>query len=324
MLTELALAAISAGTVKFLIWAAAAVIGIGILFWIVSGIVASSIVYKIIFVKVDKDKWGRAPSSSDADQIEMYDEGMLWAEENKEFMKPVSISNDGLKLCGEFYDFGFDKAVIFLPGRSESLHYGYYFVSMYRECGFNVLLIDPRAHGWSEGKYNTMGWSEGSDNAVWVNFARNELKMKTVIFHGICVGASGGFMALKNGCEVDGFIADGLYTTFNESFKNHIKERKKPVYPTVTFINMRLLFTQHRTMHFGPVDVIDKFDKPLLMLHSKEDIYSVPKKAQKLYDLCPSEKKKLIWWEHGAHSHLRYVDKVKYDEAIKAFLKENY
>ena len=60
------------------------------------------------------------------------------------------------------------------------------------------------------------------------------------------------------------------------------------------------------------------------MLHSKEDKYSVPKNAQKLYDLCPSKRKRLVWFDHGAHSMLRITDTEKYDASIKEFLSEHF
>ncbi|MBE6548256.1 MAG: hypothetical protein E7667_05195 [Ruminococcaceae bacterium] len=57
---------------------------------------------------------------------------------------------------------------------------------------------------------------------------------------------------------------------------------------------------------------------------SREDIYSTPEYAQKLYDMCPSENKQLVWHEHGEHSMLRSTDTEKYDGAIKAFVSENF
>ena len=75
-------------------------------------------------------------------------------------------------------------------------------------------------------------------------------------------------------------------------------------------------------MKFGPINVIEKLNKPLLMLHSKEDIYSTPEYAQKLYDLAGSENKRLVWFERGKHSMLRITDTNLYDKSIAEFLKQ--
>ena len=78
-------------------------------------------------------------------------------------------------------------------------------------------------------------------------------------------------------------------------------------------------YTGH-TMKKGPIDVIDKLNVPLLMLHSKEDKYSKPDFAQKLYDKAGCEHKELVWFEHGRHSMLRATDMALYDSSIKNFI----
>ena len=57
------------------------------------------------------------------------------------------------------------------------------------------------------------------------------------------------------------------------------------------------------------------------MIHSKEDKFSLPEKAQELYDKC-SAPKKLVWFDHGAHSHIRINNVLEYDKTIKDFLEE--
>ena len=63
-------------------------------------------------------------------------------------------------------------------------------------------------------------------------------------------------------------------------------------------------------------------EKPLLMLHSGEDIYSTPAYAQKLYELAGSRIKQLVWFEHGHHAMLRITDTRRYDTAIAAFIAQ--
>ena len=67
---------------------------------------------------------------------------------------------------------------------------------------------------------------------------------------------------------------------------------------------------------------MDKMDTPILFFHSLKDDASLPVYAQELYDACASKVKKLVWFDKGAHSHIRIVNKEKYDSEIKNFLKE--
>ena len=62
--------------------------------------------------------------------------------------------------------------------------------------------------------------------------------------------------------------------------------------------------------------------KPMLFIYSKEDTYSIPKYGQLLYDTCGSDKKRLVWFDHGVHSHVRINAPEKYDDTVIKFLKD--
>ena len=73
-------------------------------------------------------------------------------------------------------------------------------------------------------------------------------------------------------------------------------------------------------MKYGPIDVIDRMDRPLLMLHSKKDRYSRPEKAEELYQKAGTSDKTIVWFEEGEHSMLRITDTALYDGAIEEFV----
>ena len=298
----------------------------GIAMWIASYFVASVCVYNSTLRRQSRDKWSREmPNDLPEDSKEMYNCGLAWAEENSKYKTDVHIVNDGLNLYGEYYDFGFDRSVIVLSGRTESLRYGYYFAIPYSKNGYNVLVCDPRAHGMSDGEFNTVGFEESKDAMAWVRFLEDNHNVRSVVFHGICIGAAAGMLALTSGkCPdiVDGIVTEGMFPNFGESMKNHLIERKKPVFILYDLINGRMKHFTGHSMDEGPIDHIASLDRPLLMLHSKEDKYSTPEYAQKLFDLAGCENKRIVWFPHGRHSMLRITDTEKYDGAISKFLNE--
>jgi alpha-beta hydrolase superfamily lysophospholipase len=257
--------------------------------------------------------------------MKMYADGKEWSEENAEYKKDVHIVHDGLNLYGEYYDFGYDRCVMVLSGRTESLTYGYYFAIPYSKNGCNVLVVDPRAHGFSDGKYNTVGHEESGDAIAWVEHIRDTFGVRSFVFHGICIGSAGGMLALaKDGCpsEIDGIVAEGMFANFNESVKNHMIEKKRPRVLTLRLVDAWMKHYTGHSMRRGPIDVIQNVNVPLLMLHSKEDLYSTPENAQRLYDKSGSKNKRMVWFEHGKHSMLRITDTERYDTAISEFLAE--
>lgn len=305
-----------------------AIILIGLILWPIFYMIASQQVYLQTLRRGGKNDWDRGhPSLPDANIETMYDVGMEWSRQNAGCKKDVQIVSGGLKLYGEYYDFGYDRCAIILTGRTENMEGGYYFAMPYPAAKCNVLVIDPRAHGLSEGKFNTVGFEESGDALAWAAYAHDELGVKSIIFHGVCIGSAAALYALtSDNCPdyVKGMVADGMFANFSESVKEHLIERKKPVVGLLGMINFWMKHYTGHSMKFGPIDVIDKLDKPILMLHSKEDIYSRPVLAQKLFDKAQSEKKQLVWFEHGRHSMLRITDTQKYDGTIAQFVKENF
>ena len=263
------------------------------------------------------------PSDLAPDSVTMYNEGVAWANDNINHKKDVHVVNNGLNLYGEYYDFGFDCCAFILSGRTEALKYSYYFAqSYYKKC--NVLVVDPRAHGLSDGEFNTVGFEESKDIIAWVKYIHDEFNIKSFVFHGICIGAAGGILALTNEeCPsyVKGIVTEGMFANFALSLENHLKERNKPAKSITKLMNR--LFKKHtgHDMYYGPIDIIDKLDVPLLMLHSKEDTYSTPDYAIKLFEKAKTNIKKIVWFDHGRHSFLRITDTELYNKSIEDFLE---
>lgn len=307
-------------------WIAGILIIPGILMWVASYFIAARCIFDSTLRRIDSDTWKRGvPKDASAQSLKMFNDGLEWARKNEEFKRDVHIVNEGLNLYGEYYDLGYDKTVLILSGRTDSLTYGYYFAIPYSKNGCNVLVIDARAHGMSDGKFNTLGFDENRDVIAWIRFLESEFGVKNVIVHALCIGAAGGVYALTSeNCPdtVKAFIAEGMFPNFAESMKNHLIEKKKPVRFLMELIDRQIKKNTGYSMKYGPIDVIEKLDVPLLMLHGRKDIYSTPEYAQKLFKLAGSEKKRLSWFDEGTHSMLRVTDPEAYDAEIEKFLCE--
>ncbi len=282
-------------------------------------------VYYQQLVKTDENKWGRECSAPDnEEQLAMWNEGVCWAKENEEYKKEVSIENEGLKLFGEYYDFGFDKAVIILPGRCECLMYSYYFAQPYKAGGANVLVIDSRCHGKSDGKYSTIGEKESLDVIKWVEYLKYGFGIFEVYFHGICIGSAAGIYAMENQeCPdiVKGMVTEGCFVNFRETFKQHMIADNRPLFPVLDLVMWQIKkHTGVDVIKKSPIKSMPNINQRMLFLFGKKDIFSLPKKSQMLYDACASEDKKLVWFDEGGHSHLRINNKDKYDREVMDFL----
>ncbi|MBQ4061770.1 MAG: alpha/beta hydrolase [Christensenellaceae bacterium] len=277
-------------------------------------------------VRTSSEKWARENSCpSNAEHSVMYDLGMEWADQNIDRRIPVEVTSCDLKLYGMYFDFGSDSCVIIIPGRAESLNYSYYFAQPYKEAGYNVLVIDTRAHGLSEGKYVGYGIGEIPDVIEWSKLLKDRFGIKKIVIHGICVGSTTAVMAsVKEDCpKLAGIVAEGMFKSFYTIFKQRTKNGGHPTFMFMGHIyRMAKKYVGVDIKKQCPAAVMDKMDTPILFFHSLKDDASLPVYAQELYDACASKVKKLVWFDKGAHSHIRIVNKEKYDSEIKNFLKE--
>lgn len=283
-------------------------------------------VYMTQLVKTEPSKWGRECSAPEnEEQIAMWNEGIEWAKENEEYKKEVMIENDGLKLYGEYYDFGYDRVAIILPGRCECLMYSYYFASPYKDGGCNVLVIDSRCHGKSDGKYSTIGAKEAEDVLKWIKFLQENFIVKEVYFHGVCIGSAAGIYAMENpACPdiVKGMVTEGCFTNFRETFKQHMIVDNRPLFPVLDLVMWNIKkYTGVDVIKQSPINSMKNMNKRMLFLFGEKDVFSIPPKSKQLFEACASEDKKLVWFDKGGHSHLRINNKEKYDREVVEFLQ---
>lgn len=278
------------------------------------------------FVRTSPDKWARANSCPENEEhCRMYDRGLEWESIVREHKKDVSITSEGLRLVGEYFDFGGDKAAIILSGRAEALEYSYYFAKPYQEMGYNILVVDGRAHGLSEGKYGTAGIRERFDVQEWIAMLHSDYGISEVVIHGICIGSAVAiYVAMEHNPYLKAIVLEGPFLSFYNVLKQRTKSAGHPTFPVVE--EMVWLFhhwAKADIIKYRPIKCIRRIDTPMLMLSGKEDISSLPIYCDKIYNACGSRRKKLVWFEHGAHSHLRIANEEQYDRSIKDFLNEN-
>lgn len=299
------------------------VIALGLISLFIPPLFIANNVYKDILVRTSKDKWGHECSAvDDAEQMEMYARGEDWGAANEKAKEVVWIVSDGFNLYGEYFDFGHKKAVIIIPGRTEACDYSYYFAKPYAEAGYNVLVIDNRCHGYSDGTRPALGLKEYRDILAWGKLLNEKYGNDTILCHGICIGSATALYALvSEDCPdyMAGMVCEGMYTTFKELFKNHLIVDKRPVFPFLGYI---MMFLKTRSganpTTDGPIYRIKKLNKPILFLYGKQDVFARPDKSEELYNACAAPKQ-IAWFDKGGHSHLRINNEEEYDGAIRKF-----
>ena len=143
-------------------------------------------------------------------------QGVEWAK-SQPFTDEYTISNDGLKLHGYFLENkGSERTVICVHGYRSSgfADFSVALRDLYN-LGNNLLVIDQRSRGKSEGKYITFGVKEGDDCICWANhMLKTRGASHKVFFDGVSMGASSVITACGKGVpeNVHGIIADSGFS----------------------------------------------------------------------------------------------------------------
>lgn len=280
--------------------------------------------YSEMFIRTSPDKWARGNSCPENEEHSvMFNAGMKWGEENASYKEDIEItSKDGLKLKGEYFNFGYDRAALILAGRAETVLYCYYFADLFQKAGCNVIVVDPRACGLSEGKYTTAGMKEGEDAGLWIDYIHERYGIEKFFIHGICVGSAEAiYVAATHQACLKGIILEGPYSAFYKVLLMRTKNHGKPTFPVC--LQMAMLYKKLAGVNVfknKPIEEIKKVEVPALFLCGREDKSNSPDDFELIFNACGSSKKKFVWFDHGAHSHLRIVNLEKYDSEVIDFI----
>ena len=292
-------------------------------------VAAPAVFYNTMYRNPKKERTRECTNTKDQSQTRMFAEGIAWSNQHKAVTESLHIVNNGLNLYGEYINFGFDKCAVVLQGRTESLLYSYYFADVYAKNGYNILAVDVRAHGLSDGKYHTAGIKESDDLIAWIALINEKYNITDFTLHGICVGGATAvytYAKLKNKGNdwIKSIVTDGLFVSNYEIFKRNFKRFKQPAFPALhlTFF-LAFLLAKIRLFKETPMRYMKDIDIPMLFLWSEEDRFCVKSKNEELFCACASEDKALCFFPQGRHSHVRSAQAAEYDEAVAAFLQKS-
>ncbi|CAM3056232.1 alpha/beta hydrolase [Paenibacillus sediminis] len=236
-------------------------------------------------------------------------------------------SEDGIKLNGiviENYPYD-NKWVIIVHGYTGSLLVSTQFIDMFENMGFNLLLVDQRRHGKSEGMYTTYGYYEKRDVQSWVRWLLQEKGTDIVIgLHGQSLG--GGtvleYLSIAHP-NVKFVIADCPYSDLHGLITYQMKVLHKiPAAPFLHFINRKIYRKAgFRLEDVSPIKTVMNSHLPILFIHGGEDRYVPTEMSEQLYEAKPGFKK-LVIIPGAVHANSYIIDPVLYAKEVRSFVEE--
>ncbi len=236
-------------------------------------------------------------------------------------------SRDGLKLFGRYYHFR-DNAPVQLQfhgyrGNGIREYAGGH--AMAQELGYNAIVVDERAHGKSEGHTITFGVKERYDVLDWVDYACQRFGKDTrIILSGVSMGAATVLMAseLELPANVVAITADCPYSDPGAIIRKVCRDIKITPWLAYPFIVLGgLVYGRFALWASSPVKAVKKAKIPIHIIHGEDDRFVPCQMSRDILAACGG-KARLVTFPGAGHGLSFLVDRKKYEDVFKAFLKE--
>lgn len=239
------------------------------------------------------------------------------------------VSHDGLKLSGRLYmadrvsDTVNDRYVLLVHGfHSNGIMEFSSIARFYLEHGVNVLLIDNRASGESEGRYITYTAREQTDVYAWteqlIEYAKGAGHSPVISIHGMSMGAATALTLTDrlDTAYVRAIVSDCGYTSTKGQIMYTLKHMQLParlMYGLYRFMcRLKGLYDPDRC---NPVEHLHDNRIPVVIIHGEEDDVVPEHMANELKEACTGKGARLILNSQAGHTESFY-DSEEYKEAI--------
>lgn len=251
----------------------------------------------------------------------------------------VSIPSPyGYTLCGTFIPAKENiGTVIITHGLFQNRSTGLDYYDIYQSIGYNVLLVDSRAHGESGGSSVSWGYYEQHDLNAWVKWLQTRQSDAPIGIHGISMGASTAVLhsALNEAAPaVTFYVIDSAYDDFGQLMKYQFSLLNRTssdallqTPPAVSLSDLLLFFVQTAAYYedrinfsdLSPLNAVHTVTTPMLFLHGGADTLIPKEMSENLANALPADKKLHIF-PHAPHASSIYKDRRSYHQIVQTFV----
>ncbi len=222
-----------------------------------------------------------------------------------------------------------DRTAILLHGFSDAKVGAIAWAPLMHRLGFNVLAIDLRAHGQSDGSICTAGDCERWDLMQVIDqlHAQRPQSTRTLLLFGVSLGAAVALATAAIRRDIAALILECPYPDFPSAAISHANAIGAP---GMLFLRPALALAKSlwavRFNQVRPVDLLRTVPCPLLMIHAELDTFVPPRDRQRLIDAAqsrPPDCAQAISWTVPDARHVMglAIDPQGYARRVEDFIR---
>jgi len=237
-------------------------------------------------------------------------------------------SRDGLMLRGWWLEGGDDNPIIVVvhgsgDNRAHPVERMLGIAKDLVSYGYNVLMLDMRGHGESDGKHISAGYYERNDLLGAIDYIRQRSIESKIGVLGFSMGAATSLMAAAESEEIDAVVADCAYADIISIIESEFANRSNlpkffiPIILSIAKNIYEIDFTEIK-----PEEAVREISVPVFIIHGGQDEMIPVQHAYRLKEASQNLDSKLWIVPEAQHANSYLIRPAEYKEQVIAFFDE--